>query len=943
MAEFAPEPWRAMLVDPRLEDQLRVLWGKSAARAGGTTNLLLQHLFDAMAVGELIWDRFLPRSFRYRMDAVSGGEGKRFYVWLCGLHDVGKASPGFQGCVSELADPVRLSGLPTPRQSSIDKWRHERVSAVLVREIVGAAWPIDAERSQIAWVWPMLAGHHGVFPSLIDVSFLKGKRMQRKAILGGPEWKPIQILLVSVVTAAAGWSDLESACPRALPRKADQLAFSGFVTMADWISSDEHHFRGVDQLAQVGLGGARERAEHAWREMGLRGGWENVPPPDKEVLARRFPNQLPRPLQAAAASAALNMTEPGLMLIEAPMGEGKTEAALAAAEIFASRFGAEGIYVAMPTQATSDAMYVRVGDWLRTFDGHPPLALLHGKHSLSERGEYRGIKVVPDEAGNVDVDEYGLPNEAPSYLGVAEDASEDLSERPAEWFYGRYRGLLTANGVGTVDQVLLAATRTKYVALRYAGLSGKVVIFDEVHAADCYMSVFLREVLSWLGNGSVPVILLSATLAPAQREELVSAYIGGAARAGDVSPTALPGGEGYPRILTASVADRLSYASSESASWRPGVGVEVTVCEESEGDASRGVVCVLRDRLRDGGCALVIRNTVRRAQETYLELAGEFGDEVVLLHGRFTANTRARKTELLLSALGQDRTKRPKRLVVVATQVAEQSFDVDADILVTDLAPIDLVLQRAGRIHRHDRPVTDRPAQLRVPQVIVTGIRFTDGVPWFPSGSVSVYGRHLLLRAAALVRVAVETGGWSIPADIPRLVSAAYGDGPLGAGWANSAAEEWASEITRRRAVAEQFCLLSDRTNAFLTLEGLHSGSEAVEGSVLVRDGGIGEEVILVMDGDHGYRTVDGLNLGPNGDSARERPEEVLGSSVRLPQRVADSQAVKNLTGLAGWKDDPWLGRSRVVLLDVNGRGSIGEWRVSYQENLGLVIEGSQR
>jgi CRISPR-associated endonuclease/helicase Cas3 len=901
-------------------------------------NLLLQHLFDAMAVGELIWDRYLPRGFRGRMDDLSGGEGKRLYVWLCGLHDVGKASPGFQGCVPEMADRVQRAGLQIVGQHPQDRWRHERVSALLMLEIVDAAWPAGTTLNS-DWVWPILAGHHGVFPSLIEVKLRARELKKRQAVLGGPDWQPVQAAIVNIVTVAAGWPDLESTYTPEMPRKSEQLALSGFVTMADWIASDENHFCGVDQLRDVSLRNARGRAEDAWQHMGLRGGWAELPPPDEGTFSCRFRNGIARPLQTAAAKAAHDMAGAGLMVIEAPMGEGKTEAALTVAEIFASRFGVGGVYVAMPTQATSDAMFVRVGDWLRTFDGHPPLALLHGKRSISEHSKSRVMDSATGEIADVDVDEYGLADRAPSYLGVAEDAGANLSDRPAEWFYGRYRGLLTANGVGTIDQALQAATRSKYVALRYAGLSGKVVIFDEVHAADCYMSVFLREVLFWLGNGRVPVVLLSATLAPDQREELVSAYVGGSSMSSEAGQLTLPESAGYPRILTVSVTDRPHYASFESAPWRPSRHTDVTVLAEEEGDVAGGVVGVLRDRLSDGGCALVIRNTVRRAQDTYSEVVSEFGDDVVLLHSRLTASARARRTERLLEALGPDSTDRPARLVVVATQVAEQSFDVDADVLITDLAPIDLVLQRAGRIHRHDRPVTDRPERLRVPQVILTGMRYTDSSPWFPPGSAKVYGEHLLLRAAALVQIAAETGGWSIPADVPRLVSEAYGEGSLGFDWDDTRREQWKAEIARRRSRAEQLRLLSEYTTPFATLEGLHSGIEA---SVSVRDGGIGEEVVLIVYADGVYRTVDGVNLGPNGDSSRDRPTEVLGSSLGLPNHVADPQAIESLVGLPGWKNDPWLGRSRALILDADGRGSIGDRRISYQQNLGLVVENRQ-
>jgi CRISPR-associated endonuclease/helicase Cas3 len=934
------ESWRELIGDPVVNKRLGVLWGKSPERAGGRVNLLLQHLFDTMAVGALVWDRFLASSFRARLDELTGANGKRLYVWLCGLHDVGKATPGFQGLVPDLGKLVWSTGLPFTHPGLVRKgWRHQLASAAVLRDVLRQTW--RDSHDQIAWLWPMLAGHHGLIPALTDVN-IRGP-MDREDLLGDPAtWQPLQELLVHIVTCAAGWPTLEAACPLAVPRRAEQLALSGFVTMADWIASDERRFQGVDCLAEVSMASAAVRAEKAWADMGLRGGWVTLSLPDAATFAVRFPDQSPRPLQRVSVDAASSMPVPGLMLIEAPTGEGKTEAALAAAEILASRFGAGGIYVAMPTQATSDAMYGRISDWLHTFEDPLPLALLHGRHLLSER--LLGRDVVEGTKGSGELDDYGLPDAPPSYRAVAQDGlPEETSERPAEWFYGRYRGLLTANGVGTVDQVLLAATRTKYVALRYSGLSGKVVIFDEVHAADCYMSVFLSEALFWLGNGRVPVVLLSATLSPAQREELVGAYVEGAAFATCVTPKTPPTVNGYPNVLTAFVTDEVRYGATQSIGWRPAVQIGVSLCaEQDDGDNSR-VVDVLRERLSDGGCALVIRNTVGRAQETFLRLADHYGDDVVLLHSHFTANARAQKTERLLKALGSDGTSRPKRLVVVATQVAEQSFDVDADILVTDLAPIDLVLQRAGRVHRHERPVWARPEPLRTPQVIVTGMRLDGPVPWFPKGSVVVYGRHLLLRSAALVLEAADRGGWLLPEEVPSLVAKAYGEEALGPeDWADEcslAAKEWVDEVEARRRHAERFRLTSEDERGRQTLEGLHVRGQSDEQHVRVRDGDMGEEVVVVVEVNGSYRTVDGLPLGPTGEAARDRPQDVLGASVRLPRYLVDEPEVQGLAALPGWRGDPWLGRSRALRLDPEGPTRLGKWALAYSQDRGLLIE----
>lgn len=941
------EEWRK-LFEPGsvLERQLDALWGKSPERGGGRRNILLQHLFDAMAAAERLWDQFFPYSLRSRLDELTSGNGRRFFVWLCGLHDLGKATPDFQGQHAELAKQVRSTGLWLGRDRPAKVWRHERSSGALLRAALKQAWGVGS-RDQIAWVWPLVAGHHGLVPASVDP-----RPIDREERLGDrpgkmSSWGPVQELLTQIVTTVAGWSDLAAACPCAVPTRAEQLAISGFVIMADWVASDESRFVGVDNWDEVSFSKAQARAENAWTELRLRRGWGDLAPHGPELFNLRF-HGAPRPLQTCAIAAANSMSGPGLMLIEAPMGEGKTEAALLAAEVLAARWGCDGVYVAMPTQGTSDAMYTRVGEWLGTFGTPLPLALLHGKRLLSEgrlakpRGEV--------QEGQSELDAYGVAEAPPSYRSVAEDAGPgEAFEAPAEWFYGRYRGLLTPNGVGTIDQALFAATRTKFVALRYAGLAGKVVIFDEVHAADCYQTVFLSELLFWLGNGQTPVVLLSATLPPSQRQELVDAYISGAAVATTASLSPIPAPDGYPYVLTACTNKAADYSLASSRPWRESSRFAVSILPEDRVDGGgRALVDRLDEGLAEGGCALVIRNTVGRAQATFLDLRDHFGDgDVVLLHSRFTANARAKMTAELLEKLGKDGSKRPRRMVVVATQVAEQSFDVDADLLVTDLAPIDLVLQRAGRLHRHDRPASARPSRLRTPEVIVTGLRLDEVAgPWFPRGSIFVYGHHLLLRAAALVLEAATSGGWSIPADVPGLVARGYGDEQLGRGsWAETAAgaaNEYRDEVDKRRAVAVPFRLARADQHGHKTLQGLHDVRDEAYGTeeaVRVRDGDMGQELVLVVEGHDEFRTIDGLRLGPNGDAGRDRVEEVLGASVRLPISFAGAPDVQALRPLPGWEGDPWLGHFPALRLDDNSSARLGGRALRYDKALGLVIE----
>ncbi|MER6300953.1 CRISPR-associated helicase Cas3' [Kitasatospora sp. NPDC001539] len=944
---------------PEVRGWLGALWGKSAGRAGGTVNLLLSHMLDTAAVAEIVWDRYLPQVTRWRLDAVAGGAGKgrRLFAWLCGIHDLGKATPAFARLDAAGEAAVRRSGLSWDKYAvNATAWRHDKAGGRLLRALLEkAGW----EEGHVDWVWPLVAGHHGLFPTLGQLA-PKKEDLQGK----GPSWKLAQSALVEVFSRELGYegeSPLAGAEPVLVPSRAMQLQLSGFVVMADWIASDELHFTGEPDLAKVTMPQARQRAEAAWSKLGLRGGWGALAVPGPETFQDRFGHGL-RSSQELVLDVVRRMGGPGLVIVEAPMGEGKTKAALAAAELMAARHGADGVFLGMPTQATADPMFTQLRPWLRKVEEglESQVALLHGKRMFNK--EWRALLEDAGEWGqNADsrfssVDEFGMRDDC-------FDGCEGGGRRaPAEWFLGRRRGLLSPFAVGTIDQLLYAATRTKHVMLRMAGLVGKVVILDEVHAADVYMSQFLQEGLWWLGQAGVSVVLLSATLPPQQRRDLVAAYLAGTQSAEPTQALALPEPQGYPSVTAAwSGQDRQPEVLVESTeSWREDLQVRIEVLDEplaqtdsrpseEAGQADAVVVDYLKGRLVDGGCALVIRNTVARAQSTFEALHKEFGADVRLLHGRLHAGHRADRTQDVLKLLGPttEESKRPERLVVVATQLAEQSFDVDADLLITDLAPMDLLLQRIGRLHRHDG--VTRPRLLSRPTVAVTGIHLDDDrAPHILRSSEGIYGRYLLLRTAAEVAQAAtaDAGPWSIPGQVPALVARVYGiETIVPAAWTEAeeqARQDWEERQAERRAQASQYLLTRAGEHGAPTLDGLHFGahSRLAEGQfeALVRDGDRSVEVILVRRTEDGnVHAMTGRKLGPNGEVAAEILDDVLFGTVRLPTKLT-GMAEQALGPLPGWRDHPWLRHSLALELDEHGDAVIGDFRLSYNDLRGLEV-----
>ncbi|MFE9468972.1 CRISPR-associated helicase Cas3' [Streptomyces virginiae] len=917
-------------------DRLGCLWGKSAERGGGTVNLLLSHMLDTAAVAELAWDHYLAPATREMLDRVAG-DGRRFFAWVCGIHDCGKATPAFQRQAPAEAARLAAAGLGwragvVTAQTSRE-WAHDKAGGFLLRTVLKGTggWG----RRHIDWVCPMVSGHHGVLRAATqsDVTHAHGDAHGRSA-----EWKAAQAHVIQAFTLAMGYESLAEVQPVELPARADQLTLLGFVVMADWIASDAEHFPGIPDLADVSVTGARRRAAAAWQDRRLGGGLRTLQPTtETDVVKLRFGHDA-RASQALAVDTVRTMAAPGLVFLEAPMGEGKTKTALAVAEVMAERFGLAGVFVGMPTQATSDPMFTNVRAWASQVQpgAEDGAVLLHGKRAFNT--EWKAMLSGDWTAADA------------RFRSVQEDA-DDCCNRygPADWFLGPKRGLLAHLTVGTIDQLLYAATRTRHVMLRTAGLAGKVVILDEVHACDVYMSQFLKEALFWLGQARVPVILLSATLPPAQRAELAAAYMAGAEPARLV---ALPDPGGYPNI-TCVWPGMPAPLTAHTATWRPDLPVRLRVLPEpapprgtrlTDAQAEQPVIDLLDEELADGGCALIIRNTVSRAQRTYRELAAQYGADTVILHGQLTTAARADRTERLLAQLGTDKdTPRPGRLILVATQVAEQSFDIDADLIITDLAPVDLLLQRIGRVHRHEG--TSRPARLTRPTVYVTALQpsLAGAPPRIERGAEYIYGRHLLLRTTALVLAADNTGGWAVPSQVPELVAAVYGETPVvPSAWqadAEKAQTEWDQEQEARREAAAEFLLTRTGEHTAKTLDGLHYASTQARTedhlAAVVRDGDMSIEVVLIIRTPAGFTTLGGRPLGADGTRVHAHLDTLAGDMMRLPARLT-GEALDHLSPLPGWSSHPWLRSTRALVLDPTLAGAVGRYTVAYDPSTGL-------
>lgn len=527
----------------------------------------------------------------------------------------------------------------------------------------------------------IVASHHGKTPN-DDFDSRKSKQeFYEKSVYCGKQkeiWENIWKEWIAICLEQSGFSGVEELQDTGMKA---QILLTGLLIMADWLASNTYLFPTIDVETNGEMNLYPSRVERAMERIHLPDFWipgENDFGMDAELFELRF-GFSPNRVQQTVMEIAQQVSEPGIFIVEAQMGIGKTEAALAAAEILGKKAECGGIFFGLPTQATANGLFPRLVKWAEQQSEGVKLGirLAHGATELNE--DYQ--RMVQKSSSSME-----------------DDGDSNLVVH--SWFEGKKVALLADFVIGTVDQFLMAGLRQKHVMLRHLGLAGKVVIIDECHAYDAYMNCFLDTVLQWLGEYKVPVILLSATLPSERRVELVSAYVNRTIDTDDFWCNTT----GYP-LFTWTDAGAIYQKKMEWNETQTSVQILKLLDEER--------ISVLKSELREGGCSGVILNTVKRAQE-FTELVKEQLPEydVILIHSQFLMPDRAEIEQEILRRTGK--TSGPEqrnRLIVVGTQVLEQSLDIDFDVMITDLCPIDLLLQRIGREHRHKGRVRPQPLQ----------------------------------------------------------------------------------------------------------------------------------------------------------------------------------------------------------------------------------------
>ncbi len=681
-------------------------WGKAKKPGddsdGAPYHLLVYHSLDVAAVAAVWWQQ--SAVIRNQFTSISHTSEEVTQAWLLffiALHDLGKFDVRFQMKVPEVATGL-WSGFADLDTSQCRKYYHgEYTYHWLFKDFSeefeweSSGW-IEAEGVEIWENWqPWLqavAGHHGIEPYGQD-NFLQLRADKHVIEYDRTARKSFVYQMESLFLKPAGLSIKD------LPPPCHLLFFAGFCSVCDWLGSTTHNKNGE---ALFDFHANHERQD---KQNHLRNYFESKRPIAQRLLQESgllqnvtttggmqslFPEFIPHQVQTLVDKIPV---KPGLTLIEAPTGSGKTEAALAYASYMLAGEIAESIIFALPTQATANAMLERLIKVSKKLYDGADIVLAHGKAGFNP--EFIDLKEASKRNTSLD-GEHEL----------------EASVQCSQWLgQSRKRVFLGQIGVCTVDQVLVSVLPVKHRFVRSFGLGKSVLIIDEVHAYDSYMYGLLIEVLHRQKAMNGSVILLSATLPLFQREKLMSTW-------GDAT-NVFTKEDDYPLISHIHSEKTTTYPlpveECKRLAQQPKRMVKISNLTTPDMLPDKGLIEQIIQAAEHHANVVIICNLVADAQSLASQLKELTSITVDLFHSRYRFKDRQQKENLVLESYGKGN-KRKQGGILVATQVVEQSLDLDFDWMISQLCPMDLLFQRLGRLHRHER---ERPRGFTEPQCTV--------------------------------------------------------------------------------------------------------------------------------------------------------------------------------------------------------------------------------
>ncbi|MDO5679092.1 MAG: CRISPR-associated helicase Cas3' [Pelistega sp.] len=670
-------------------------WGKTPNANPGESDfhLLVYHCLDVGAVGEL----YLRKRPGFLTDLsvlleIDEEAAIKLLVFFLILHDLGKFTNAFQ----------RLIGVFTYQEESrksynAQEFRHDRLGFYFwqkqKRKITAKICGINiaevksrdlAKASDIlGLIAEAVFGHHGKPINTESVDYLKD-------YLTDADEQAVDAFIDDLFDLFAPQLSFEYLLRAEAKQRAKQASWyiAGWAVVMDWLGSDASFFKYKTTIMPLQEYWRRSQgvALRILTERDFVNEFEVVP---FEGVLQTFGFE-PTPLQKWAESVVID-NSPQMFILEDLTGAGKTEAALTLVHRLMQAGAAQGFYFGLPTMATSNAMFTRVSEhYLKILNTtslrKPSIVLAHSAKQLSDK-----FKEAILNSSYIDSD----------YERQDTTASAQCNAWLAD---SNRKALLAPVGVGTIDQALLAVLPRRHQSVRLFGLLGKVLVIDEVHAADAYMFELLDSLLQLHFHAGGSVVLLTATLAIHQRQRLINSWL----KSIQKSPVFV---ENYSFPLATKVAVKSSNVSDGSylplvdetpISARSQKQFEVNFLHDEE-----QIIHKIVDSVQEGKSVVWVRNSVDDAVFAYEQLAlalMHYKDlKIILFHSRFVLKDRQMIEAQVLERLGKCSSDNRKNTVVIATQVFQESLDVDVDVMISDLCPIDDLIQRAGRLHRHVR------------------------------------------------------------------------------------------------------------------------------------------------------------------------------------------------------------------------------------------------
>ena len=857
-------------VDQELYESLQGnLWAKT-----NPYKPLWMHLLETGIVAQALleWGSFKPLAAELKRYLPLTDEQVFHWVgYMAAVHDIGKAFPAFQqqGTETGIAVLLKENGLVYP---SPDGFRHE----VYGEEKIYQLWK-----------------EQGIFGKLRDrhrLAAVIGRHHQGKKATAASKGYGSGDVREKIWTSLQ--ADLEKQMrdifrpEYVVPEHYDAVCMMllGLVVVADWIASgDDFADLSPSRKPQQVIADTQKIIGDFLRHNHLL---HHAPHMEIDGFTKLWP-KIPvtgmRPLQWTVEEIFADGQEMPLgVIMEAPMGCGKTEAGLYAACRLAQRWGKEGFYVALPTSATANQMVGRMNAMLASLND-TQAKLMHSMAWMQENSE---SNFQTEDAGEAEL-----------------------------WTSPMKRGLISPFAVGTIDQAMMAAMRIKYGCLRLAGLAQKVLIIDELHSYDAYMSSIIEKLLSWCRALHIPVVMLSATLPSSSKENFAKCY---AYEEGHMDSAV------YPSV-TLLYDDKLPRQVNVAGSMpEMNVGIDCQSLLEQPAKVADLVV----QKAKNGGCLCVLLNTVKDAQNTYQAIRERLPDyPMILFHARFHAKRRQEIERECLTKLSTDKTQRPSRLIVVATQVVEQSLELDFDYMISAICPMDLLLQRMGRLWRHEN--TLRPAGM-------TGPHMTILVPEHEDYGSTGYVYYELLLQRTREELQNHTS-INLPQDIPVLVQHVYEGTPT----TEEQLEAWMSyridkDVKTGAAgvrelplpMVDKFCLYDDSGELFSDEETDFLPAKTRVGEASIRIAIIPQE--------------DFQELPENGRVRREQAKKILSWSVSVSANKLKLEKKTCCGGIRPWRGDGLL-RGLFVMPGIKGRCEFddGSW-VELNNEYGLVMDNKR-